>query len=606
MTTIKKLQYILYAVIITMTSCNKDFVKLNPTDKISDDNAYSTPNAVQALMISLYERISWNFEDQRFGEGGPGNYTWIWTDEAHGSYTWSPTAYSNNVSDNFHWWDYVLIKDLNDFIAKIPTASVEEGLRTRYLAEAKFLRAYIYFSMAKRYGGVPIVDKVLIEGEDDLKVQRNKLQEVYDFVEKDLDAAIEGLLAKYEDGTSKFRATKYAAYALKSRAMLYAGSEAKYGSVQLNGMIGIEKSLAQSYFKKSFDAASEIVKNPDINLYKGNSDPAANFQKIFDGSVDVNSNSEVLLAKGYGLPNNGYNFDFYNAPESFKAGWGSYTNPTADFVEDYEYTDGTPGKLKIRDNQGNLIKYSNPADLFKNKDPRFFATILFPNATWNSNGNPQGNYIGLRRGIIVGKDTLQSDDANQKHGTGNFATNYMGKDGPSTSSGDYTKTGFYIRKYLTESSSFVPSWNQSENPGILFRYGEVLLNYAEAALEINDFEQARWAINQIRERAGMPAHQAIDMDKIRHERKIELAFEHHRYWDLRRWHIADKILNNKPLHALHPFLVWEENTDPSKMSYVFKIVQIPNRPTRTFLNSTYYFRIDNTGANTYLVQNPGY
>ena len=606
MSTIRKYHYIFYIILLISTSCNKDFVNLNPTDKISDELAYSTPNAVQALMASLYERIGWNFEDQRFGEGGPGNYTWIWTDEAHGSYTWAPTAYSNTVSDNFGWWDYVLIKDLNDFIAKIPDAALTTELRTRYLAEAHFLRAYIYFSMVKRYGGVPLVDKVLQLGVDDLNIPRSTEQEVYDFVEKDLNIAIEGLLTKYQDGSSKYRATKYAAYALKSRAMLYAGAEAKYGTVQLNGLVGINNSLAQSYFQKAFDAANEIIKSTDVVLYQENEDKALNYQKIFDGSVDPNANSEIIMAKAYALPNNAYNFDLYNAPQSFKVDWGCYTNPTADLVEDYEYIDGTPGKLKIKNETGQYIKYNNPADLFKNKDPRFFATILFPNATFNMNGNPQGNFIGIRRGLVVGNDTLQTDDPNQTYSTGTSSTTILGKDGPTVANGDQTKTGFYIRKHLSENTSFIPGWGKTETPGIIFRYGEVLLNYAEAAYEINNTSQALWAVNEIRQRAGIKTHASIDMTKIRHERKIELAFEHHRYWDIRRWHIAHTLLNNTALHALHPLLIWENGKPTSEMSYIFKIVQIPNRPTRTFLSTTYYFRINNSGADTYLIQNPGY
>ncbi len=96
------------------------------------------------------------------------------------------------------------------------------------------------------------------------------------------------------------------------------------------------------------------------------------------------------------------------------------------------------------------------------------------------------------------------------------------------------------------------------------------------------------------------------MSIIRHERKIKLSFEHHKYLDVRRWNIAHTLFNNTPIHAHHPLPIWEKGKPTSKMSYIFKIDQTANRPTRTFLNTTYYFRIDNSGANSYLIQNPGY
>jgi hypothetical protein len=605
----KKLLYIFCCLLLLITSCKKDFVNLDPTSLIAGNQAYSTPNAVQALMASLYSRIGSNFEDQTYGDPGQNdapNYTWVWTDEATGSYSWSATGYQNTVTNGYGWWDYRLINDLNDFIVKIPSAAINEDLRTRYLAEARFLRAFIYFGMVKRYGGVPLVTKVLDVNTDNLNVPRSTEQEVYDYVGAELDAVINDLKPAYGDGSDKFRVTKYAAYALKCRAMLYAASEAKYGTVQINGLVGISASQANTYWQKAYDAANEIIKSDMFALYKGNADPAKNYQQLFNGA-DPNTNKEVLFAKAYVVPTNAYNFDFKNSPQSFKVDWGCFTNPTVEMVESYEYVDGTPGKLKVNDANGNPIQYQNPADLFAGKDPRFFASILYPNAEWHANGDPQGAFLGLRRGIVDGNQTIINEDLGQVYGTGPNTISFMGKDGPSTN-GDFTKTGFYIKKYLTESSSFAPAAYKTATPGIVFRYGEVLLNFAEAAMELNRSDDALKAINQIRDRAGIKLldASAVTIDKIRHERMVELAFEHHRYWDLRRWHTADKVLNNTALHALFPFLVWKANTNPKDMPYIFQIVQIPNRPTRTFIPATYYFPIGTGGADSYLKQNPGY
>jgi len=598
----KKLLYILCLFVLAISACNKDFVNLQPTTIISGTAAYSTPSAVYALMASFYSRIGSNFEDQTYSEGFPPNYTGTWTDESIGTFPWANV--SNTVSGGFGWWDYGLMKDLNDFIAKIPSANIGQDLRTRYLAEAKFLRAYMYFGMAKRYGGVPLITKVLVPGVDNLQVPRSTEQQVYDFVGSQLDTVINVLNPAYGDGSDKFRATKYTAYALKCRAMLYAASEAEYGSVQLNGLVGIPASAARDYWQKAHDAGLAIIHSGAFGLYQANADPATNFQQLFNGT-DATSNKEILFAKAYALPNNAYSLDFFNEPQSFKVDWGNYTNPTVELVEQFEYTDGSPGKLKVNDANGKPIQYKNPADLFAGKDPRFFASILYPNAEWHANGDPKGGYIELRRGIVVGTDTLINEDLSKTYGTGANAITFNGKDGP-TVSNESTKTGFFMKKFLTESSTFVPNLNKSAATGIIFRYGEVLLNFAEASIELGNTGDALTAINQIRSRAGIKQLGSVTRDQVRHERTVEMAFENQRYWDLRRWHIADKVFNNTPLHALFPYLVWKDNTSPANMSYIFRKVQIPNRPTRTFIPSTYYFSIGTSGADSYLTQNPGY
>ena len=597
----RKIQYILYFTLLILLSCSKDFVNLQSTDLVSGDAAYSTPNSVLALMTSFYSRIGSNFEDLSYQEL---NYTWVWTDEAEATFSWTSAGSQSTVTSDLGWWDYGLIHDINDFIAKVPEAKISPDLRKRYLAEARFLRAYIYFGMVKRYGGVPLVLKVLLPGADSLNVPRSTEQEVYDFVGSELDTIANALEPEYGDGSDKLRATKYTAFALKCRAMLYAASEAEYGSVQLHGLVGISPSMAKVYWQKAYAAADSIIQSGNFALYQKDPDPVINFQQLFSGS-DPTNNNEIIFAKAYVLPDNGHNFDFYNEPQSYKVDWGNFTNPTVEMVEQFEYTDGSPGNLKIADADGNPIRYKVPADLFIGKDPRFFATILYPNAEWHANGDKKGSQIEMRRGIIVGHDTLVNEDVSKTYGTGSNSISYIGKDGPTVES-ESSKTGFELKKFMTESSSFVPASRKSVTTGIVFRYGEVLLNFAEAAIELDRQTDALNAVNQIRSRAGIKLLNSVTRDQVRHERMVELAFENHRYWDVRRWHIAAKMFNNTPLHALFPYLVWQDNTSPSNMSYIFKIVQIPGRPTRTFVPSTYYFRIGVDGANSYLTQNPGY
>ena len=147
------------------------------------------------------------------------------------------------------------------------------------------------------------------------------------------------------------------------------------------------------------------------------------------------------------------------------------------------------------------------------------------------------------------------------------------------------------------------NFGESSTPFIVFRYGEVLLNFAEAAMELGRNTEALEAVNQIRSRAGIATRNSINLEQVRHERKVELAFENHRLWDMRRWRVATEVLNNYQAHALYPWLVWEEGKDVSEMSYIFEKVNAPKNP-RTFPEKLYYEPLPQ-GNPTY-IQNPLY
>jgi hypothetical protein len=251
--------------------------------------------------------------------------------------------------------------------------------------------------------------------------------------------------------------------------------------------------------------------------------------------------------------------------------------------------------------------YSNPADLFAKKDPRMKATVLYPNVPWADNGKT--GVIDLRRGIID-KGVVHTDNAinaSVVYGTPPNSIQIVGAQGPLTTNGDATKTGFYVQKFLTNSAAFIPNQGYSVVPFMVFRYGETLLNFAEAAVELGKNDDALMATNLIRARAGIMPLQTVTRDTVRHERRVEMAFENQRLWDLRRWKIADKVLNNTVFHALWPFLMWQDNTPVANMKYTFQIAPSPRNP-RTFSSNLYYERIDpaQIQLNTNLVQNPGY
>jgi starch-binding outer membrane protein, SusD/RagB family len=588
--------------VIFSISCSEDFLDRKPKDVISDDAVYTSEIGVRALTVGLYERMP--TEDFDFTATTDGTYLSTITDEAVWDYPWLGEAVDGPVLDSWcAWWTdpdlkkvvgYEAVRAVNDFIEKIPAASISDELKARFKAEARFVRAYYYFSLAKRYGGVPLITTVQnFTGSNlaELQVARNTEKDIYDFVSKECDEAAAVLPANYE-ATDQNRATKYAALALKSRAMLYAASIAKYGTLDLNSLVGLPFSEADAYWKKAYDASKSIIDSKAFALYAKNPDKVLNFQELF---LKGTGNPEVIMAKAYLAPDYGHSFDFMNAPQSFKVDYGCATNPTLELVEEFEYKDGSKGTLKIKDPVTGLpIEYAHPTDLFKDKDPRCLASIITPFAPW------QGGVVEIRAGIIDGGKVVTGVTA---YGIGENEIDLVGKDGPG-SDNDPTKSGFYIKKFMDPVNRV--EGGKSSTPWYIFRYAEVLLNFAEAAIELGKNEDALWAVNEIRNRAGIAPLTSITRDQVRHERKVELAFESHRYWDIRRWRIATELLSNTQFHALYPYLIWENGKKPSEMKYTFDISTA--KYPRTFPQKLYYEKIDtkSIAKNPNLIQNLGY
>ena len=579
-------KYVPLAIMICMaTACNKDYLNKTPQGKISDAIAYGSQAGVEALTVTLYNDI--NTEDFNYQVSDEAGFPSTVTDEAVRSYPWGDIN-QPVIGNWFGDWDYGRIRRVNDFLEKIGTAKVSADLIKRFTAEARFVRAFHYFNLVKRYGGVPLLTKVQdFNGNiPSLYVQRSKEQDIYDFIDQELTAAEADLP---ETSDEHGRVNKYGALALQCRAMLYAASSAKYATVQIGGLVGIPASAANTYWQKTIDAANAITNSGIYTLYNQNANKATNFQQLFLTS----DNSEAIFTKFYQAPDDAHSFDFYNAPQSFKVNYGNVTCPTLEMIEQFEYTDGSPGKLKVYDNNGNPIVYNKPQDLFANKDPRMFGTILTPFDSW------QGGTVEIRKGVIDGGVYNTTEDLSATYDGTSFTI--VGKDGPVAGSNDPTKTGFYIKKFMDPTNRL--DYGKSTTPWMVFRYGEVLLNYAEASFELGNASNALSAINQIRSRAGIVTLSSVTLDKIRHERQVELAFENHRYWDIRRWRIATTVLDNTQFHALYPWIIWQHGVDPSKMKYSFTTVFAPKN-SRTFPEKLYYEPVPQ-GNPTY-IQNPLY
>ncbi|MCD7849709.1 MAG: RagB/SusD family nutrient uptake outer membrane protein [Parabacteroides sp.] len=463
-----------------------------------------------------------------------------------------------------------------------------------------------YFTLAKRYGGVPLIKESQEYNPSDiesLRVPRNTEKDIYDFIVSECQVAAQSL-PETRSAEGKYRANKYVALSLCSRAALYAGSIARYGTVQSDGLVGISSSEADRYFQASYDASKTIIESGQYALYnKKPDDKAQNFCDMFlKGNGD---NGEYIFQKQYNVAGGkAHSWDKRNAPFSYRAGgWGCGIAPTLELVEAYEYIDGSEGTLKIKDENGKQVRYDDPIDIFKDKDPRLFASVYLP-------GSPcQSTKIEWKRGLIV-SDNERHQATSQPDGGNTIVINgttysTSGKDG-GADAGDASKTGFYQKKFFDETLTDM-NMDKSETPWPVFRLGEMYLNLAEAAMELNKPSEALDAVNKIRERAGIALPSNINMEKIRHERRVELAFEGHRFWDMKRWRIAHQNVEQGGLNgfrgtALYP---WYDIRDDK---YVFEIGKNTPKQVRIFLEKNYYTKInqDDMNSNPNLIQNPGY
>jgi len=356
----------------------------------------------------------------------------------------------------------------------------------------------------------------------------------------------------------------------------------------MNGLLGIPSSLAEHYYRESYKASKEIGKKH--SLYDVNADKVSNFKNIFL----VKNNCEVILARRHNDSptsiNSGdysgghsWGYDFAQCPKPQAWGAGNKDAPYLEMVEAFEHIDGTSGILDRMQIQQGLWTTD---ELWANKDPRFFATIYTQNTAW------KGAMVDYHNGLRLPDGTIQNDGS------------YQGVLALGTQSVDNGfGTGFGIMKYLDEGNNTLQFPGISSTDYLVFRYGEVLLNLAEAAFELGETGEALGAVNEIRERAGIAPLESIDRDKIRHERKVELAFEGHRYWDVRRWRIAVDVLS-KPNSGLRYILDYE--TGKYRLQVLDNVDGTGTSPN--FYEHNYYFPItlSRTGNNPNLQENPGY
>lgn len=518
--------YILFIAILYLsaaTSC-EDVLNRTPVDTFSADDVFNDEALTAAYLVYLYQQLPLlDFQRQ------VPNYS----DEVTFNTTNTNPVTQGTVSRSsevLSLWNYSYIRKLNSFIEQIRLSPFSEDIKRQYEGEARFLRAFVYFEMQKRYGGVPLVDIVIdpYNPIDKKYTVRSSEETIAGFIDNEL-AQISGFLSA--EPLPKGRINKWTILALHARSALWSASIAKYGTVQLDGLVGIPSDRANEFYSKAVVYADSVIKSGMYALYYSvPEDKSENYRKIF---MDE-GNSEVIFERIYDGLNIGHNWDGNVAPYCFGTNLTSYS-PTLEFVLSYENIDGSADSPLF----GAEHLYTNAREPFANKDPRLFATVFFEGDTWRT--YTVRTYEGI--------DTSSSvPDVSKIVSNPSFTYKGMGSVGIDSRMYLYDdkspNAGFLLKKYLDDSDDKI-TVGMSKTNWIEFRLAEVYLIKAEALFELEDYHNAAEALNATRERAGISLVDAttITLEKVRNERKVELAFENSRYWDLRRWRTAESVLN---------------------------------------------------------------
>ncbi|MFW5877501.1 MAG: RagB/SusD family nutrient uptake outer membrane protein [bacterium] len=599
----------LFAILVyLLPSCSDDLLDKDPLDSYSDPVVWSDINLAKTYLNYHYDRIpnGWNLRGGGYGTGPFAGESVLTKGQDLTVYSSSVISADNLGRDRGHqnWKNFSNIQELNFFldnIDKVPDgygesekeAIIEEVEVLK--GEALFLRAAYYHHICRSYGGVPLFDKPFQLGDDFSDIGRNTFEETINFIAKDCDDAAE--LLRFKSETEMGRATKEAALALKSRILLFAASDLTADGTAVNEYVGYVNPDRDALWTAARDAAKAVIDLGTVELSDfGAPDQelvADNYFAMFKAK-DL-SDKEIIWGRMYrddvGLRN--YH-NRWSGPNGIN-NWGN-NGPYGNFVDEFGMSDGTKfwDHFTINENK----EYINISETFPhinpylNRDPRFYATVLYDSAIWQprfsnlEDIDPVGIYDRRTRIVIVNDEIVSERFGLDSRQSIVEAWN-----------GGYT--GYLLKKYMDD--EVIGRDEPNQNIAVWLRYPEILFNFAEASLELGDSETAATYINMVRNRAGLPDFTGDITEALRHERKIEFAFENIRWYDLRRW----KILEESFEPDLYGVDIVETTVD-GETTTIWK--QINAAPKRTFTEKLYWIPIERDELNRApnLVQNPGY
>ncbi|WP_286735277.1 MULTISPECIES: RagB/SusD family nutrient uptake outer membrane protein [Sphingobacterium] len=622
---IKNISLILFVLSASLQACNDDFVSTKPLSEVPQEIVWSDAGLSEAFVTEIYNG---------FGVGGFYEQEMAsMTDEAlfthpnRGINT--VTESRSNPADQGYIMDtyeygrmYTRIRATNIAIANLSSPKFDKAKAGKLLGEAYFLRGYYYQQLLRFYGGIPIDNKIYTLNDKDYMVPRNSYEECVNAIVKDLDSA--ALLLK-GISSAKGRANETAVLALKSRVLLYAasdlhdGSKAKAKSTLLaayknpeylmytNGSQMERWTKAKTAAKAVLDH-TEFAYKLDLTQPASPSEGTANYMAVSLGggskTVDFTAGKDIILGR------------FFIDEKDERGGWVGRDNGPNGY---HNWAGNTPIQLLVDDyetSNGQKFDWSNPsmaASPYQNRDPRLKATILYDGADWKPRT----------------ADVAERDKANQIQ-TGQYEVInakgqkviQFGLDTRKSPIEDWngSRTGYYIRKFTDPDPTMEDQNTRQRIPWPMFRYTEAILNYVEACIELGEENEAKIWLNKIRFRAGMPAISTSETGmalkaRYRNERRIELAYEEHRFFDARRWMIASETLGRKAniinitgtLKAGKNVTLYQYN--PENYTYTYAVSNIdPGIENRSWDDKMYFTSIhrDEINRNTKLIQNPGY
>lgn len=501
-------------VTFSMTSCT-DMLDIKPTTFVSDDLIWQDKKLIDQFVANTYGTLVCGFNrntqgwNQDWSSSFGGNFD-AGSDDFDGKFdanvnqfnTGQITAQSTPFVEQVWRSNFSIIRKCNLIIAAIPNVKdmvLSANEKKYYEAEARFLRAFCYFDLAKTFGCAPLITEAQ-QVEDDLMVSASNFEELINFIVTESDNYADALKSPITEGNGKGRATCGAFMALKARALLYLASP-------LNNPTN-----SKQRWEDAAKAAQAVISLNQYNLYRNGDDAYGSL--FFDKS---NANTEIIFERRFQFPDITHNIHMQWSLDAADVNHGSWNGlyPTQNLADAFETTDG---KL-ITD----ITSIYDPQNPYINRDKRFYQTLLYHGSYW------EGSQLLMHRNI-------QNPDLN-----GNCVPD------------EYrARCGYGLRKmileYNGEAGDLYSGAFAQDNNWPYFRYAEILLNYAEAQNEAlaTPNKSVYDAINEVRNRAGQPklpenlSKEMMRM-RIRNERRVELCLEEHRFFDLRRWKDAESL-----------------------------------------------------------------
>lgn len=569
-----------------LTSCD-DYLDKEVDLSMSQDKIFSKYDSTNGFLANIYNYLPDAFVGYTDGQFLAASRDCMCDNSIS---FWNVHRYHSIQSDTYdaksHWFasnywsrDLTGIRAANQFLANarenVVGNSSKQGddnhLYDRWMAEARFLRAILHFDLASWFGAIPIEDHVLTN-EEAATISRTPAADAFKWIAAECDTIIASgaLPFRYTNENSNWgRVNGASVYALRSRALLYRASS----------LYNPDNNL--EWWQEAADAALDFMRanNASANPYRlyttTPSDPEQNYYECFASTPHLND--EYILARSEWTT---YDIETYLFPCGYSGNVNAVgrTNPTENLVESYEMRNGLP----IDDPNSGY----DPQNPYANRDPRLDQTILHQGSIWGDKNNDE------QRAVDVSYPDGQD-----------YATLHGG-----------TTTGYYTKKFCHNMSFKNPAATPHACP--IFRYAEILLNAAEALNEVGRTDEAYQYVNQVRARVGMPAYSGMSQaklrERIRNERRVELCFEDHRYFDVRRWKLFEEngsasAEKNKPLYQQVYNLYSMQVTPEGTQTYTI----IPNslHPTLGIvLPKSYFFPVpdDEYKKNRNLGQNTGW